>query len=498
MVTYLLFDSNKNSFSQMKDNLCVSFLLVLVILLFSGFIFSRHLSVGSLADWDEANYACIAKTLSEKKDHLAVSKTSCMTTWKYFWFEKPPLFFLIQSQIYRIWGVTTLTSRASGVAFGLGCIVLTFLIGSELFNRKTGFAAALVLSTTPHMIHSSRMMMLDVPVTFFILLTTISFIKSRENEGYLVLAGISCALAVLTKFFIGFLGLSIGVSYIISRGGKTPYSRKTISAAIAAFIIISAPWHILQYSMHGSQFIENYFIEQSIGRLDGFEGHNYGKLFYFMVFDKGFYPWAHVFSFAGLMLILLDRRRTQVAPLMLWFMIVFMFFSFSKSQLPWYIIPVYPAASLVVGRFFTFIEEKFRMSGVLLLIVFLGLAVDLPDSLECNPAYESISRFSGGVPFYLHESLPRTPGRYFYLGERTWSSDSLGEKEKRGGFMLVAGLDSIRANGVFDGFSFIRFGQGIVVAVKEPNEVGKEEVNLFSDIKNPNLSVCYPYMPVNL
>ena len=64
--------------------------------------------------------------------------------------------------------------------------------------------------------------------------------------------------------------------------------------------------------------------------------------------------------------------------------------------------------------------------------------------------------------------------------------------------MLVAGLDSIRANGVFDGFSFIRFGQGIVVAVKEPNEVGKEEVNLFSDIKNPNLSVCYPYMPVNL
>jgi len=85
-------------------------------------------------------------------------------------------------------------------------IVLAFFIGKILFNRTTGLFFSLILLFSGLWFVNSRLMMSEVYLYFFILLSIVLFLKSFKKENnhriaYFIFGAISFGLAFNIKFF---------------------------------------------------------------------------------------------------------------------------------------------------------------------------------------------------------------------------------------------------------------------------------------------------------
>jgi hypothetical protein len=91
--------------------------------------------------------------------------------------------------------------RAHALFFGLGIIVLTFVIGRRIAGVSGGLGAALLVAITPLMVSYSRMMYYDIAMVFFLLLYVIAFAKAlRERSiGYTYVAVALSAVAFTMK-----------------------------------------------------------------------------------------------------------------------------------------------------------------------------------------------------------------------------------------------------------------------------------------------------------
>jgi hypothetical protein len=88
--------------------------------------------------------------------------------------------------------------------FGAMTVVLSFLIGTILFNRFTGIIFSIILLFHGLWIHHSRILISEVYVNFFMILTVFLLLyalnsKEKLHIKYLILSGITFALAVSTK-----------------------------------------------------------------------------------------------------------------------------------------------------------------------------------------------------------------------------------------------------------------------------------------------------------
>jgi hypothetical protein len=88
--------------------------------------------------------------------------------------------------------------------FGAMTIVLAFLIGKILFNRFTGIIFSIILLFHGLWIHHSRIIISEVYVNFFMILTVFLLLyalnsKEKLKIKYLIFGGITFALAINTK-----------------------------------------------------------------------------------------------------------------------------------------------------------------------------------------------------------------------------------------------------------------------------------------------------------
>ena len=99
----------------------------------------------------------------------------------------PPGIHLIFALLAKIAGSSMRTAHLVTIGFGAAGIGFTFLLGRRLFDRWTGFLAAILLFVCPMYFAQSGMFLADVPVAA---LSTgcVYFLLSRRTIGYLVCA----------------------------------------------------------------------------------------------------------------------------------------------------------------------------------------------------------------------------------------------------------------------------------------------------------------------
>ena len=119
--------------SQKQTKLDLLFLAPL-----SLFFLLYRLGSGSLASWDEAIYASVAKEVVQSGDWLRLTLDGSL------WFDKPPLAIWMTTVFYKLFGVHEFSARLFSALCGVGAVVTTYFFGRELFNRWTGFVGALV------------------------------------------------------------------------------------------------------------------------------------------------------------------------------------------------------------------------------------------------------------------------------------------------------------------------------------------------------------------
>lgn len=94
------------------------------------------------------------------------------------------------------------------ILFSLTAVVI-YYIGKELWNQKVGLIAGALLLSFPYFLSMSHLMLLDVPLTFFVALSVFALIKTQGNRKWFAVLIIVLLLTLFTKktgvVYLGFL-----------------------------------------------------------------------------------------------------------------------------------------------------------------------------------------------------------------------------------------------------------------------------------------------------
>ena len=102
----------------------------LIILIAGSMLFFPFLGKSHLFDWDEINFAETSREMV-----LTGNYTQAQVDYQQFW-EKPPLFFWLQSSSMRIFGINEFAARFPNAVCGILTLMLLFAIGKKLKDEK--------------------------------------------------------------------------------------------------------------------------------------------------------------------------------------------------------------------------------------------------------------------------------------------------------------------------------------------------------------------------
>lgn len=327
---------------------------VLFLTLVLGGLFFILLGSRPLFVPDEGRYAEIAREMVAFNDYI----TPYLNHIKYF--EKPILFYWLEAAVIKIAGLHIWSLRSVNAFLGLLACILTYGFARKFYGRLTGILAALILGTSTLYFVMARMITLDLPVTVFLMICLYAFLLGvHEKPGhtrrfYLWGAATFAAFAVLTKGLIGIVFPILIISSWLTLTGQWRILKSLyIPSCLFIFLAITLPWHIL-VNARNPGFFYFYFINQHFLRYTNKHiGHYQPSWFFIPYFIIGFFPWIAFLPQSIARFLKWKNRhifQTEIF-LLLWAVIIFAFFSFSKSKLIPYILPVFPPLAILVARY---------------------------------------------------------------------------------------------------------------------------------------------------
>lgn len=338
---------------------------LLILTSFLGLFFCFQLGRRALWSPDEGRYSEIPREMLVTGDYI----TPRLNGVKYF--EKPPLFYWLQSLSIRFFGLSEHSLRLWTALFTLaGCLVV-YVAGRKFFDRRTGLIAAIVLASSPLYFSMGRIITLDMAVSILLTVALLSFLfAAQESPGRKQRFAswafyFFSALATMTKGLIGVVipALVIG-SWLLVFNEWRLLRRLRLPSGLALFFVVVVPWHILVAGAN-PEFLSYYFIHEHFQRyLAKHHGLFYRAWFFIPVLLLGFFPWT------GFLLQAIQRARASSPQerktavfFILWAGWVFLFFSISSSKLIPYILPAFPPLALLVGRYFAAIGNEPESKG---------------------------------------------------------------------------------------------------------------------------------------
>lgn len=341
------------------------------VLLFLAFIACYFYGLGHfpLLGPDEPRYAQVAREMFLRHDLITP------TLGGYLWFEKPALLYWMMILSFKLFGVSEWSARLGPALSGLLTIAAVFWIGrraegatSDVEPAGLGFWSVLVAGTTLGILVFSRAASFDIVVTMTTTWALAFFIVAeleRDAQRRLrLLAGfyIFVGASLLAKGLVGFVPFGVVGAYYTLRA-KAPDRSVAFSLlwGLPLSLVVAATWYAPMIWKHGSPFINQFFIQHHFARYVTDKYHHPAPVYYYLlIFIALALPWsAFVIEGiwqAGKQLWRRDESR-RMDPgdkfrvfTIVWVLLPLVFFSFSSSKLPGYILPVFPAAALIAGE----------------------------------------------------------------------------------------------------------------------------------------------------
>lgn len=257
--------------------------------------------------------------------------------------------------------------RVTSIAFGLGTIYLTYLLGRKLFSRPTGYLAALFLAVSPFHIYFSQVFKVDISLLFWILLAvylSLNIYERGEIKDYLW-AGVCGGLALSTKYnFLTFLPVLLAVGGKV--GWRGFFSGKFLLCGYVAAVVflLTCPYSVLDFEAFRNQLGEQMGLNQQhfIQFRTDPSSFFYRRFFYqvFILFPLFFGPLLYPAAFPGLVrLFRKDRLRSLI---FISFPVFYFIISGGVSQLamPQYQLPYFPFV-VILGA--AAIESLLKLPG---------------------------------------------------------------------------------------------------------------------------------------
>jgi len=278
------------------------------------------------------------------------------------WLEKPPLYYWLTAPVFRLAGQGEAAARLGPALAALWTALVVYWLGGVLWNRLTGLIGASALLTMVGFAAFGRSASTDMPMAACMTtgLAALAVAAVREDQPlWRVLAGyVFLGLAILAKGPVALvLAVGIGACYWALRD-RWYLTRWHPIAGLLIVLAVSLPWFWLAFRQNGFGFILVFFVNHNLARYVTDIHHHTQPFYYYVPVTLGLiFPWSAwlLFTASGKALRALRRwREWNPANLFLgcWILFPLLFFSISRSKLPGYVVPVFPAIALLLGAKF--------------------------------------------------------------------------------------------------------------------------------------------------
>jgi len=329
----------------------VPYLLVVTATLYCLLFFG--LTATGLLGPDEPRYAAIGREMARSGDWVTPR------LWGEPWFEKPALLYWMTGAGFRAGLGEDLAPRLP-VALVSAAFLLAYgwLLRRE-FGWRAAFFATAALAASAGWLGFSCVGLTDVPLAAAFCTAMLLWLPLVTGQplavGRAAAAGALLGLAVLAKGLVP-LVLALPLVFTARRRLKELFH----PAALAAFLLVAAPWYLLCWKANGWTFIQELFIKHHVSRFSTEALQHPQPIWFFLpVLLAGMFPWTPLAA-------LLFNRRGYQDPrrrfLLLWVLFGLVFFSVSVNKLPGYLLPLLPAVSALAGLA---LAEARRVGGLL-------------------------------------------------------------------------------------------------------------------------------------
>lgn len=387
-------------FITAKANIIYSTVLALI---FALAIYNLFFNLGNfqIANYDEARHGVSAYEMLQTGNYI-------VNTYRYapdYWNLKPPLSFWSVILGYKIAGYNALGLRLFAAVFSLMTIVMVALFMLKRHGKLASAVSALVLTTSFQYLtnHGARTGNPDPLYVFFFTVSILALLLSGKNTKWIYLSGLAFSLAFLTKSWHAFIIVAIMGIYLIISGQIRTFRLKQWILLLCCMFLPIAIWGMLRYQYDGLTFFKNMITFDLLRRSEStLEHHVGGKLFYFRILFQYYIGWLCILF--GIMLVYLNRnlsfqhyrlltpeKKACLVGICAWILIPILVFSMAKTKIRWYIMPVYPALSIVIGL----LASKVITDGKRMMKIFLIAAI-----LLASGAYEL------NIYRYVHHDYP--------------------------------------------------------------------------------------------
>ncbi|UCD55438.1 MAG: glycosyltransferase family 39 protein [Candidatus Omnitrophota bacterium] len=380
-------------------------ILFLVLVFFILSLYSWKAKI--LFNPDELFYYKSSQTFSELKDLYAP---------KYYGehrFQKPPLFYLSVFLFFKLFGVNWFSARLVTIFSSILVLVMTYLLGLKMFDRKKAFFGTAVLATSILFFRFGRIALPEMTFVFFMTAAVYfaysAFLENKRKFFYL--SFLFMGIGSLVKGPVAFLipGLTILIFQIINRK-KVPSLSIPWIGGVFIILGLNLLWLIPTFLIYGKSFLHMATFELGNKLRENIHFYNIGEQawhyfqkfsFYIPVIFALYLPWSILEPIA----LVIARKRlekklyfTQRSFLLIWFMTGFLLFTAVSTKRYHYVLSLFPALSLYLISFFNFekgyIKKVFQgllsmhIAGYLftVILIFPLLSIDGVDRLSTKLA----------------------------------------------------------------------------------------------------------------
>ena len=309
-------------------------------------------------------------------------------------FDKPPLVYWLMAGAFSALGTEVGPARLVPALSGLGAVLATAWLGAILFDRRTALAGVVILSTTLAFLTFARVAMSDMLLT---LLTTLAVgVAVRASRPgpprwAIPLLGAILGLGFATKGPIAILvpGLAVLVLLIQNRPRPLPFGVAAAALGSLAFVVLGLGWFALIYGRLGAAPLEYFFLRENLQRFAG-EAFDVGRpaWFYLPAYAAGGLPWSLFLPLALLRLLRPggedEEGHRPARFLAVWVGLVLLPLCLSRGKIDYYLLPLYPAVSLLIGRWFVAVPWR-RLDRAWVRTVLLLFAVAVAAAIVRPP-----------------------------------------------------------------------------------------------------------------
>ena len=342
-----------NHRQSVPRKLSSDFLNISILLFVSAIILFINIGGWDLWNPDEPRYAQVAREMMQTGSYLVPHINSEIYP------DKPPLFFWLIALASRSFGdVTSASARIPSAIACLGVILLTYLLGRTLYNQTVGFLAGLILLTTAQFTWLALRANIDMTLTLWttlaLFLFYVGYTREKSKTGWYLLSYGAMGLAVLTKGPVGFAIPLITIAlFLVAQRQFKQFKELSIGKGVLIIIGITAAWLVPACFLGGGEYAREIIFKQTLGRTVDSFSHQQPFYYYLENFPADFNPWtlfipsAILYGWRKIRL----HRTLSLRFLLAWFLGTFIFFSLISGKRNLYLMPLYPAAALLMARF---------------------------------------------------------------------------------------------------------------------------------------------------